>query len=260
LVFGNLIIMTAVLIFFIAHWYLSLFSQTFFDHRYAAHGAFLMSKGWERFFYIFAYITQGASYMSPRAYAVMHRMHHAYTDTPLDPHSPKYSKGIVPMMLRTNKIYLGIYKHTLQVDDRFTKNVPDWPALDKWAMTYTSSITWSLLYVVFYWFFAPSYWWFLLIPIHILMGPVHGTIINWFAHKYGYRNFEMNNTAHNLLPIDFLMLGEAYHNNHHKFASSANFRYRWYELDPVYVIMWLMDKLGVIYLKRQSRLRIVTEF
>jgi stearoyl-CoA desaturase (delta-9 desaturase) len=40
-----------------------------------------MSKFWERFFYLFAYITQGSSYLSPRAYAILHRMHHAYTDT-----------------------------------------------------------------------------------------------------------------------------------------------------------------------------------
>ena len=77
-----------ILIFFVAIWYLSLFCQTFFQHRYAAHGAFKMSKRTEKAFYILSYITQGSSYMSPRAYAIMHRLHHAYTDTELDPHSP----------------------------------------------------------------------------------------------------------------------------------------------------------------------------
>jgi len=242
------------------HWYLSLFSQTFFDHRYAAHGAFTMSKFWERFFYIFAYITQGASYMSPRAYGIMHRMHHAYTDTERDPHSPGYSKGMIDMMFRTNKVYLGIYKGTLQVDERFTKNVPDWPAFDKWALTYYSSTIWTIIYIIFYAYFAPSYWWYLLIPIHVLMGPVHGTIINWYAHKYGYRNFEMNNTSRNLLPIDFLMLGESYHNNHHKFPSSANFGYHWFEIDPTYLVMLLLNAVGIIHLKYESKKRIVTEF
>lgn len=252
--------MTAILIFFIAHWYLSLFAQSFFNHRYAAHGAFTMSKSWERFFYIFAYITQGSSYMSPRAYAIMHRLHHAYTDTEKDPHSPRFSSGIIDMMMRTNKIYLGIYRGTLKVDERFTKNVPDWPAFDRWALTYTSSIAWTIIYIAFYIYFAPSFWWYLLIPVHVLMGPVHGTIINWFAHKYGYRNFEVNNTSHNLWPFDILMLGEGYHNNHHKFASSANFGYKWYEVDPVYLVILFLDFLGIIQLKKTSRLRQVSEF
>ena len=81
-------------IFFILHWFLSLFSQTFFLHRYAAHKMFTMNKFWERFFYLFTFITQGSSFLNPRAYAVMHRMHHAYSDTEKDPHSPHYFKSM----------------------------------------------------------------------------------------------------------------------------------------------------------------------
>lgn len=78
-----------------------------------------------------SYTMRGSSYMSPRAYAIMHRMHHAFTDTEKDPHSPRYSGNVFTMMMRTNKIYMGIYKGTLQVDDKFMKNIPDWPAFDK---------------------------------------------------------------------------------------------------------------------------------
>ncbi len=252
--------MKAILIFLAAHWYLSLFSQTFLDHRYAAHGAFSMSKFWERFFYIFAYITQGSSYMSPRAYGIMHRLHHAYTDTAQDPHSPRFSKGVIDMMLRTNKVYLGIYKHTLTPDARFLKNIPDWPAFDRWAMSYTSSLLWVLIYIGYYVYFASSFWWYLLIPVHVFMGPIHGTIINWFAHKYGYSNFEMNNTSKNLLPLDILMMGESYHNNHHKFPSRVNFGYKWHELDPTYLVMKLLSWLGVIHFNKLATQRVATEF
>ncbi len=191
--------------------------------------------------------------MSPRAYAIMHRMHHAYTDTEKDPHSPGYSSNVFKMMSRTNKIYMGIYKGTLQVDDKFMKNIPDWPAFDKWALTWKSSVLWSLIYVSYYVIFATAWWMFLLIPVHILMGPVHGTIINWFAHKYGYTNFKVNNTSRNLLPVDFLMLGESYHNNHHKFPSRINFGgIKWYEIDPVYPVIRLFDRLGVVKIKDRS--------
>ncbi len=196
---------------------------------------------------------QGSSYMSPRAYAIMHRMHHAYTDTEKDPHSPGYSSNVFKMMSRTNKFYMGIYKGTLQVDDKFMKNIPDWPAFDKWALTWKSSVLWSLIYISYYIIFATAWWMFLLIPVHILMGPVHGTIINWFAHKYGYTNFKVNNTSKNLLPIDFLMLGESYHNNHHKFPSRINFGgIKWHEIDPVYPVIRLFDRLGVVKIKDRS--------
>ncbi|MFN7793515.1 MAG: acyl-CoA desaturase, partial [Cyclobacteriaceae bacterium] len=44
--------MKAVLIFFVAHWYLSLFFQTFFLHRYASHKAFTMNKFTEKVFFV----------------------------------------------------------------------------------------------------------------------------------------------------------------------------------------------------------------
>ena len=148
---------------------------------------------------------------------------------------------------------MGIYNGTLQVDDKFTKNTPDWPAFDKWALTWKSSVLWSLIYISYYLFFATALWMYLLIPVHILMGPVHGTIINWFAHKYGYTNFNVNNTSKNLLPVDFLMLGESYHNNHHKFPPRINFGgIRWHELDPVYPVIRLLNWLGVLKIKDRS--------
>ena len=79
------------------------------------------------------------------------------------------------------------------------------------------------------------------------MSPIHGAIINWFAHKYGYRNFEVGDTSRNFLPVDFLMMGESYHNNHHKMGSRANFGgIRWHEIDPTYIVIRVLDKLRII--------------
>jgi len=88
------------------------------------------------------------------------------------------------------------------------------------------------------------------------MGPVHGAIINWFAHKYGYVNFKVSDTAKNLLPVDFLMMGESYHNNHHKFGGRANFGVRWFEIDPTYPVILLLNLLGIIRLKPANDLNI----
>lgn len=240
----------AILIFFGAIWYLSLFSQTFFHHRYASHGAFRMSRGWEKFFFIFTYITQGAHYMSPRAYAIMHRLHHAHTDTEKDPHSPNFSSNIFSMMWRTKKIYTDIYRGKIEVEEKFTKNLPEWPAFDRWANSLLSRALWVLAYVAFFIIFASSPWWFLLLPIIIAMGAFHGAIINWFAHKFGYKNFILKNTSENLFFIDVLMLGESYHNNHHKYPSSVNFGVRWHEIDPIYPVILLLNKLRIIRLPK----------
>lgn len=238
--------MLIIILFFLCHWYLSVFMQTFLQHRYAAHGAFSMNKFWERFFYLFAYITQGSSYISPRAYGIMHRMHHAYTDTDKDPHSPKFDTTIFKMMWHTRKVSAGIYEKTLDVEPRFLKNMPDWPLLDKIANSWVSRLTWIAIYVSIYIMYAPSGWWFILLPVHALMVPIQGMIINWFAHKYGSINFKMKNTSTNLFMLDIFMMGEGYHNNHHKNPSSINFGFRWYELDPSYAIIRFLNWLKII--------------
>ncbi|QEC44670.1 acyl-CoA desaturase [Pseudobacter ginsenosidimutans] len=242
-----------ILIFFIVIWYSSLFCQTFFQHRYAAHRAFRMNKFWERVFFIFTYITQGSSYMSPRTYGILHRMHHAYTDTEKDPHSPEFSKNVFQMMLRTRNIYNKIHKGKVQVEERFTHNLPEWLAFDKIASSPLSRILWSVAYLALFLLLSPTLWWLLLLPVVITMGAFHGAIINWYAHKYGYTNFKLKNTSQNLLVVDVLMLGESYHNNHHKNPNSINFGKRWHELDPVYPLIRFLAWCRIIKLRNQPQ-------
>lgn len=244
--------MIAILIFFVASWYLNLFAQSFFLHRYAAHGMFTMSRGWEKFFFIISGIFQGSSYLSPKAYGIMHREHHAYADTELDPHSPKYSKNLFDMMWKTKRKYCDIlYNRRKDLDPKFTKNIPVWDSVDWFFDWWPTRISWGILYTLFYIGFAPSPWWYILLPIQYLMGPFHGVIINWFAHLYGYINFKMENTSRNFLPFDFLMWGESYHNNHHQYPSRANFGVKWWEFDPMYHIpMRLLSVLGIIKIKK----------
>ena len=96
-----------------------------------------------------------------------------------------------------------------------------------------------------------------LLPVHFLMSPIHGAIINWFAHKYGYRNFPVGDTSRNFLPVDFLMMGESYHNNHHKYGSRANFGgIRWHEIDPTYIVIKVLDKLRIIRIVKQKEIKL----
>jgi len=252
--------MIAILIFFIAHWYLSLFFQTFFLHRYAAHGAFTMSKAMEKVVFVLTWIFQGSNYLSAYGYGILHRMHHAFADTPQDPHSPKYDENFLKMMWKTKSTYTAITNKTLKVDPRFVKNIPEWTTFDRFARSWVSRIGWGAAYTLFYWQFATVWWLWLLLPIHFVLSPIHGAIINWFAHIYGYRNFDVGDTSRNFLPFDFLMMGESYHNNHHKYGSRANFGgIRWHEIDPTYYIILLLDKLKVIKLAKQKTVSIASK-
>ncbi|PCJ84080.1 MAG: acyl-CoA desaturase [Flavobacteriales bacterium] len=238
-----------ILIFIIIHWYVSLFCQTFFHHRYSAHKMFDMSKAWEKVFFILSFITQGSSYLSPYAYGILHRMHHAFADTEKDPHSPKYDKNLFAMMWRTKVTYNNILHERVEIEERFKKGVPQWVSFEKIANNWGLRFFWAACYITFYIFFASEWWMYLFLPIHFVSGPLHGAIINWCAHKYGYVNFKLSDTSKNFLPFDFLMLGESYHNNHHKHSTSPNFGFRWFELDPVYLIIRLFNKLKIIQLK-----------
>ena len=238
-----------ILIFFACHWYLSLFFQTFFHHRYSAHQMFTMSPKTERVFIFLSWIFQGSSYLSPYSYGILHRLHHAYADTEKDPHSPKYDKNIWMMMWRTKKIYCDILEDKYPVEDKFKKDLPYWPELERLADRWIVRIAWGAFYVIFYMAFATSPWMYLLLPIHFLMGPFHGAIINWFAHTIGSVRFRMNDTSKNLFPVDLLMLGEGYHNNHHGHPGRANFGIKWYEIDPVYPFIKLFHWMRIIRLR-----------
>ena len=81
------------------------------------------------------------------------------------------------------------------------------------------------------------------------MGPIHGAIVNWAGHKYGYQNFkDTNDHSQNTLFVDFLTMGELFQNNHHKFPSRPNFAVKIFEFDPTYPFILLLKRLGIIQL------------
>lgn len=245
-----------ILIFFAIHWYTSLFFQSVFHHRYAAHGIFTMSKFWERVFYIGCFISQGSSYISAYSYGILHRLHHAHTDTIKDPHSPDNTPNMFAMMWQTRNNYYDVYSGKTIVDEKYKKDLPSWRFFDKIAHNFITRIAWIIFYTLFYIEFATAWWMFLFLPIHFLMGSFQGAAVNWWAHRYGYVNFKMNNTSKNILPVDFIFWGESYHNNHHKNPLQPDNSARWFEFDPGFQMMRLLNTLKIIRLKPYVDIRL----
>lgn len=176
-------------------------------------------------------------------------MHHAYSDTEKDPHTPHFFKEVFSMMWHTRKIYNGVLYNTIMVEPKFDRNFPEYKTIDKIADSWPVRIVFGIGYISFYIVFATHWWMYLFLPIHFLIGPIQGAVVNWAGHKYGYRNFNEADHSKNKLVFDFLMLGELFQNNHHHAGSKPNFAAKWWEFDPVYPIILLFDRLGIIKLQ-----------
>jgi stearoyl-CoA desaturase (delta-9 desaturase) len=208
---------------------------------------FRMSERWEKVFFILTYIFQGSSFLNPRAYAIMHRMHHAFSDTERDPHSPKYFRSVFGLMWKTKQVYLDLIHNKIKPGENFSKNIPVWDKFEEFSNSWWHRILWGAGYTLFYVFFATQWWMFFLLPVHFLMGPIHGAIVNWAGHKYGYQNFkDTNDHSQNTLFADFLTMGELFQNNHHKYPSRVNFAVKFLEFDPTYPFILLLKWLGII--------------
>src|SRR5262249_48210980 len=154
--------------FFVFHWCLSVFCQTFYLHRYGAHRMFTMSKRTERFFHLLTAVSQGSSYLLPRGYAILHREHHAYSDTEKDPHSPHHFDGLGKMMWQTKNRYSGLAAGRIIPEPRFEGGYPEWPAVDNffnsWAVRIGFGVAYTLPYLL-----IPHHWaLYLLLPIHYI--------------------------------------------------------------------------------------------
>lgn len=241
-----------IAILLIVHWYLSFLIQSVFLHRYAAHKNFEMSPLWEKIFYVFTFLILGSSYMSAYAFGAMHKIHHAYADRELDPHSPVKSPGYFGTLMQARNSYFNIFIGKTKVDPSILKGIPAWHSFDKFAHSWITRSLWVLFYIYLYIFLATAWWMFLFLPITIGMGALQGALINWWAHSFGYRNFNTNDNSNNLIALDVLFLGESYHNNHHKHPWKLNHAYKWFEFDLGYYFIRLLSIFGIVRIKKRA--------
>jgi len=77
----------------------------------------------------------------------------------------------------------------------------------------------------------------------LLNTGLHGVEPGWFR----YRRFETKDTTTNAWLLAIPILGGAFHNNHHRYMSSARSGFYWYELDLTYLMLKILSWLRIVW-------------
>jgi stearoyl-CoA desaturase (Delta-9 desaturase) len=191
--------------------------------------------------------------LDPKAWVVMHRLHHEYSDTPLDPHSP-VNVGMLGMGLEQLRSYERVIVGLLKKDPAYTRYARD---LDFPVNVLIRRKLWYLPYLV-HAFVAVALAAFVgpLLGVAYFLGmmshPIQGGLVNWLGHAVGGRNFDTDDNSRNNHLAAWLILGEGFQNNHHRYPASAKFSYRRHEIDLGYCACVLMDWLGWLEIHRNA--------
>ncbi len=172
----------------------------------------------------------------PLWWAAHHRAHHRYSDTPLDPHTPKkgawWSHMGWIMSPTTKATDMDRVRDLAKFPELQFLNRNDW--IGPWLLGVLAFLVagWSGLIVGF--FLSTILVW-------------HGTfLINSGAHLMGRRRYATTDTSRNSLILAIITMGEGWHNNHHHYQASCRQGFRWYQWDPTYYVIKAASWVGLV--------------
>ena len=192
----------------------TMMAVTLYLHRDQAHRSLALHGALRHFFRFWVWSTSG---MLTREWVAVHRKHHAYCETADDPHSPQVY-GLKKVLTEGAELYQA-EKSNPETLEKFGRGTPDdWVERNVYVRFPHLGITLTVLADLLL-FGVPG---IIIIAVQMLAMPVFAAgIINGLGHHSGYRNFECDDAATNLVPWALLIGGEELHNNHHAFPSSA---------------------------------------
>ena len=241
----------ACVLVFSAAYLLNIFYITVLYHRGLAHGAVKLHPLVRKWV---IWTGNWVTGIDPKAWACMHRLHHKYSDTEQDPHSPIY-QGVFGVMLGQLRSYEKALVGLQLRAGNYTNMVRDldfsvnWLNRKKlWWMPYAIHFG-IALFLGFYFHAAllgAAYW------LGMMSHPIQGWMVNSFAHKYGYQNFDNSDQSQNNALVALLTMGEGYQNNHHKHPTSAKFSVRWFEFDGGYVMCRIARSFRLLEIRGES--------
>jgi stearoyl-CoA desaturase (delta-9 desaturase) len=158
-------------------------------------------------------------------WVVTHRIHHAYTDAPGDPHSPRDGSWWAHMG--------WILSGTGQQYDKevLARYAPD--LMKDKVHVWLNRLYWLPLTLLGLALFAFGGWSFLMwgVFLRVTFG-LHATwLVNSATHMWGKRRFVTTDDSTNLWWVALITFGEGWHNNHHAHPTAARHGLRWYEID-----------------------------
>jgi stearoyl-CoA desaturase (delta-9 desaturase) len=214
---------------------LRIFAVTAGYHRYFSHRAFRTSRVFQ---FCLAFLAQTSAQRGVLWWAAKHRMHHRYSDTENDVHSPLVLGFLhahigwifVP---RNNATDHGAVRdlsafRELRWLDRFHYLPPTILGFGCWLFA-----GWTGLVVGFL-FSTVTLW--------------HATFsINSLAHLLGKRRYVTGDQSRNNWLLALMTMGEGWHNNHHAYQSSARQGFRWWEYDMTYYVLCALSWIGLVW-------------
>lgn len=214
-------------------------------HRLISHRSFSCSKVIEYFFVLGGYL---AFEGSPIWWATIHRAHHRYSDTPLDPHSPQYGLQNAHYGWLTHHGYPEHICPATQSKDllkdplyRFLEQGGIWHRAHFCAFSLALAFR-VLIWICFGWVAALAS---LLAGLAVLQIPL---MLNVICHipKLGYKTYATNDSSVNVWWVALLSMGEGWHNNHHATPGSAKTGMRWWEIDVSWLTISLLKRLKLV--------------
>ena len=184
-------------------------------HRYLTHKSFATSKFWE---IVMLWVSVPATIGTPLSWAGTHRLHHAFSDTTKDPHSPKVLGLVKSYLHMWNKITIPSALVSDILKNKTAKYI---------HMNYLKILT---VYIITLYTINPVLGVLIYSIPAVLVFHITG-IINSLGHGLGYRNSNTKDTSTNSKFIALFTAGEGLHNNHHAYPKSPIFSIKKYEID-----------------------------
>jgi stearoyl-CoA desaturase (delta-9 desaturase) len=204
-------------------------------HRYFSHRAYETSRIFQ---FVLAVIAQTTAQKSVLWWAANHRDHHLHSDTDRDVHSPRHFGFIYS--------HVGWIFARRQDETNFARvaDFAQYPEL-MWLHRYELAPPLALAVVCF----AVAGWPGLIVGFFwSTVAVYHGTFcINSIAHLAGRRRYVTGDDSRNNWLLAIITMGEGWHNNHHAFQSSARQGFRWWEYDPTFYLLKLLERLGLVW-------------
>ena len=207
-------------------------------HRLHTHQSYQCPRWLEYFFAICGTMTLEGG---PMFWVGTHRVHHAKSDMPGDPHSPREG---------TFWSHMGwiVFGETNHNNSQFmAKHAPDlarhkfywWLNTYHWIPVVATGVALFAFggWPMFLWGFC----------LRIVYGLHCTWLINSATHIFGKRRFDTADDSRNSFILAVLTFGEGWHNNHHAHQTSARHGMRWHELDISWITLKLLKSVGLVW-------------